>query len=144
MITPIEAAEVKNLGLRQVPPTRIRFQYPPPGDGTSRGKKFKQFRDLKEHIIFTARMLVVLDTHELWKIKTKTQEGVVPKFWDEIVTAIWQFKKNTEIQNNMIVPGYNRFGGNVHIAELVLGDEEEQLELFEYSEDVKYFNSYEE
>ncbi len=117
-LTPIEAANVKNLQLRHPHTVNVRWNYFP-----HTGNKMQLYTKQKKHMEEQIKWLCVLETNELYKTKLAIETGDVPQLFLEIVNKIYDAKRN-----------------NQHVVELLIGNGVDKLPLFDYDDKEKWNN----
>jgi len=132
MKTPLEAANVIDLGKRALWAVNVRFQYQPPANNS---KKFRPFRDTKAHMEWTASVLPTLDQSELFRILQAIEKGEVYQQWYEPVKYLWDLKRTNKFTEQILLDNGT--------LQLFLGDDETELLPMKYDTDSKFIFNYE-
>lgn len=131
MKTPLEAANVADLGKRALWNVNVRFHYVPPANNS---RKFKPFRDTKAHMEWTASILPTLDQSELFRILQAIEKGEVYQQWYEPVKYLWDLKRTNKFTEQILLDdGTLQFN---------LGKDEPELVPMKYGDDSKFVFSY--
>lgn len=118
MITPIEAANAKNLELRHPHTVEIAWHYFP-----HEGRKYRLYKRAKNHVETQIKWMAILSTDELFRIKKAIENGIVPNFFKPIVDEIYRVKKQGE-----------------HVVSLSIGDDVSKFPLFYYDSEEAWGN----
>jgi len=110
-LTPIEAAEAKNLNKRTPHKVNIRNLYFP----LTGGKNYGLYTKVRKHVLIQIQWMTILSTDELFRIKEAIKNGLVPNFFEPIVNEIYAYKQRGEF-----------------VISLTIGDNKSKFPVFDY------------
>lgn len=110
-LTPIEAAQAKNLTARSPHAVSVQWLFFP----QTGGNKYRHYLKQKQHVELQIRWLAILSTDELFRVKLAITEGSVPSFFKDIVDNIYQTKNQ-----------------GMHVVSITIGDNVSKMPLFDY------------